>query len=612
MTYQKIEKQINDYKKDNIQKIAQLFPNVVKDGQLDFDALKEEFGEAEEAGKERYEFVWSGKADAKKTAREDIDKKTLKYSEKESKNPETTKNLYIEGDNLEVLKLLRNNYYGSIKLIYIDPPYNTGNDFVYHDRFHAGWLNMIYPRLKLARDFLREDGVIFLSIDDNEQENLKKICDEIFGRDNFVAQIIWERAYAPVNLKKHFSESHDYILCYAKNLPELSCNGLPRNAESDSRYANPDKDERGLWTSGDLSVGPVVPEKVYEITTPGGRKIMPPDGYCWRLSKETFAEYVKDNRIWFGKDGNNVPRIKRFLSEVKQGITPMTIWNCKDVGHSQEATKGLKKLFDGKAYFDYPKPVGLIERCLQLYTDKDSIVLDFFSGSATTAHAVMRLNAEDGGSRRFIMVQLPEKTRKNSIAAKDGYQTICDIGKERIRRAGDAIQKEYPDVLQDIGFKVFRVADTNLKWDNMEDKSGKADRDGAAVSENGQNPPDSPDFTTGASDADIVYELMLRQRNVPLSEALELLSDIGNRTWLYAGAYLVCLEPDISTELVNKLTELNPLPTKFIFRESAVQNGTGLKDEMLRRLENAVTKNGGAGKAADTAELISAPVCILF
>lgn len=461
----KVKKQKNNLKKDNIKKLAQLFPNVIKDGQLDYSALREELGEFEEAEKEHYEFVWAGKSAAKKTAYDDIDGKMLELVIDKSKDSETTKNLYIEGDNLEALKLLRDHYCGSVKLIYIDPPYNTGNDFVYHDsfRFHANWLNMIYPRLKIARDFLREDGVIFISIDDNEQENLKKICDEIFGRDNFVAQIVWERAFAPVNLKKHFSESHEYILCYAKNMPELSCNGLPRNAKSDSRYHNPDNDERGPWTSGDLSVGPAVPEKVYEITAPGGRKILPPSGYCWRLSRETFAEYVKDNRIWFGKDGNNVPRIKRFLSEVKRGITPMTVWKHEEVGHSQDATKRLKELFDGKAYFDYPKPVGLIERCLQLYTDKDSVVMDFFSGAATTAHAVMQLNAKDGGKRSFIMVQIPEKTPEKSIAYNDGYETICDIGRARIKRAGEKLQKEYPDAHLDTGFKTFRVTDIDMK-----------------------------------------------------------------------------------------------------------------------------------------------------
>lgn len=370
----KVQQGINDVVGDNVKKLAQLFPSAVKDGEVDFEALKEELGEFTEVDGEKYELTWAGKKNAKKLAQEDIIGKTLKFIPEDSKDADTTENLYIEGDNLEVLKLLRQNYYGAVKMIYIDPPYNTGNDFVYIDkrvqdsdesemaegnrsllgeryvrnlksqnRYHAKWLDMMYMRIKIARDFLKEDGIVFISIDDAEQDNLKKICDEIFGFDNFVAQIIWERAFSPVNLKKHFSESHDYILCYAKNILELKCNGLPRNDESNSRYANLDNDLRGPWTSGDLSVGPVIEAKVYEIVTPSGRRVLPPNGYCWRLDKETFNEYVKDNRIWFGEDGNNVPRIKRFLSEVKQGITPMTIWKYQEVGHSQEATKSLKK-----------------------------------------------------------------------------------------------------------------------------------------------------------------------------------------------------------------------------------------------------------------------------
>ena len=420
--------------------------------------------------------------------------KTLRPVKADSRDWDTTENLYIEGDNLEVLKILQESYLGKVKMIYIDPPYNTGNDFIYADdfmrtqreedremgiiddednrlvknmdtngKFHSDWCSMVYSRLMLARNLLIEDGVIFISIDDNEQENMKKMCSEAFGEDNFIAQVVWERAYSPVNLKKHFSESHDYILCYAKNIELAVCNGLPRSAEANDRYGNPDNDPRGDWKASDLSVGPIVQSKVYEIITPRGRSVLPPNGYCWRLDRKTFDTYVKDNRIWFGSDGNNVPAIKRFLSEVKQGITPMTIWKYSEVGHSQDATKRLKDLFGGKAYFDYPKPVDLIKRTLQLYSSKGSIVLDFFSGSATTAHAVMQLNAEDGGHRKFIMVQLPEKCDEASEAYKAGYKNICEIGKERIRRAGDKIQSEHPDAKLDTGFRVFRVDESNME-----------------------------------------------------------------------------------------------------------------------------------------------------
>lgn len=612
----KISKQINDRKGENIKKLARIFPDVIKDGMVDFEALKEELGEYEEAGEEKYELTWAGKKNAKKKAFEEVSGKTLKYIPEDGVDVCHTENVYIEGDNLEVLQLLHQNYYEAVKFIYIDPPYNTGNDFIYHDnyrmsrklsdigegsttplgeaytvnkdsqnRFHANWLNMMYPRLKLAKDFLSEDGVIFISIDDREQQNLKMICDEIFGNCNFLAQIIWERAYAPVNLKKHFSESHDYILCYAKNKDLVKCNGLPRSQKADNRYSNPDNDPRGVWKPGDLSVGPAIPAKVYEITTPNGRKVMPPSGYCWRLDKEKFEEYVKDNRIWFGSDGGNVPSIKRFLSEVKQGITPMTIWKYREVGHSQDATKGLKKLFGGKAYFDYPKPVDLIKRCMQLYTDDHSLILDFFSGSATTAHAAMQLNAETNGKRKYILVQLPEETNRKETAYGDGYKNICEIAKERIRRAGREIRQEYPDADPDIGFKVFRVSDTNI-ISQME------------------YTPDLADFIPAAKDPDIVYELMLRQRDVALSETLELLSDIGSRTYLYAGRYLVCLETEITAELINRLAGLKPLPMKFIFRDSAFRDDIALKDETFRRFKILIEKNAGNCKTAYTVEFI--------
>ena len=485
----------------NIEKIAALFPNCItetadENGKLkkaiNFDMLRAMLSEDIAEGDEAYEFTWVGKKAAIAEANRPI-RKTLRPCVEESVNWDSTENLYIEGDNLEVLKLLQESYLGKVKMIYIDPPYNTGNDFIYRDdfavsadeyaeesgqlddegnrlfkntdsngRFHSDWCSMIYSRLMLARNLLADDGVIFISIDDNEQENLKKICDEILGEENFIAQVIWERAYSPVNLKKHFSESHDYILCYAKTIDSVLCNGLPRSNEANDRYSNPDNDPRGDWKSSDLSVGPIVQSKVYEITTPSGRKVLPPNGYCWRLDRKTFDQYVADNRIWFGADGNNVPSIKRFLSEVKQGITPMTIWKYTEVGHSQDATKRLKELFDGKALFDYPKSVDLIKRCLQLYSDKEAYILDFFSGSATTAHAVMQLNVEDGGHRKFIMVQLPEETAEDSEAYKAGYKNICEIGKERIRRAGAKIKAETGADI-DYGFRVLKLDDTNMQ-----------------------------------------------------------------------------------------------------------------------------------------------------
>ena len=338
-------------------------------------------------------------------------------------------NIIVHGDNLEALKALLPQYEGKVKCIYIDPPYNTGNEgWVYNDNVndphirrwlgkvvgsevddltrHDKWLCMMYPRLVLLQKLLSDDGAIFISIDDIEQANLRLICDEIFGKTNFIAQVIWERAYAPVNLKKHFSESHDYILCYAKSIDKLTCNGLPRTSEANDRYSNPDNDPRGVWTSSDMTVGPVVEEKMYDIIAPSGRVLRPASGRCWLFTKERYEEMRGDNRLWFGEDGNNMPRVKKFLSEVKQGITPMTIWKYTEVGHSQDATKRLKEIFDGKAVFDYPKSVDLIKRCFELYSDKDSIILDSFAGSGTTAHAILNLNNQDGGNRRFILCEM--------------------------------------------------------------------------------------------------------------------------------------------------------------------------------------------------------------
>lgn len=512
--------------------------------------------------------------------------KTLRPCIEESKDWDNTENLYIEGDNLEVLKLLQNSYFNKVKMIYIDPPYNTGNDFIYIDdfaqnideyeeakgsfdeegnrlfkntdtngRFHSDWCSMIYPRLVLARNLLADDGVIFISIDDNEQENLKKICDEVFGEKNFIAQVIWERAYAPVNLKKHFSENHDYIICYAKDIDKAICNGLPRASEANDRYSNPDNDPRGIWKSDNLSVGPIVQSKIYEIITPGGRKVLPPEGYCWRLSKEKFKEFVKDNRIWFGKDGNNVPSIKRFLTEVKQSITPMTIWKYSEVGHSQDAKQNLKKLFDGKSFFDYPKSVELIKRCIQLYSNESSIIIDFFSGSATTAHAVMQLNAEDGGKRKFIMVQLPEKTDEKSEAFKAGYKNICEIGKERIRRAGEKIKEEAGLNGQDldIGFRVLKLDSSNMK-----DIYYSADEYDQGMLENMQS-----NTKEDRTDLDLLFGCLV-DWGLELDKPYTIKKINGHKVHIYNDGDLVaCFEKDLDMKTIDEIAKLQALRVVF-------------------------------------------------
>lgn len=583
----------------NVAKIRELFPNCVterinNEGKLehaiDFDMLKQELSDHVVDGlQERYQFTWPDKRKAILAANAPINK-TLRPCREESVDFDNTENLYIEGDNLEVLKLLQETYLGKVKMIYIDPPYNTGNDFVYNDdfkqssdeyvensgqlddegnrlvantesngRFHTDWLNMIYPRLKLAKDLLSEDGVIFISIDDNEAYNLRKVCDEIFGEENFLAQIIWERAFAPVNLKKHFSPSHDYIICYANNIDNCVCNGLKRDDSSNSRYANPDNDPRGVWTSGDLSVGPAVTEKIYEIITPSGRSVYPPSGYCWRLDKNTFFEYVKDKRIWFGENGDNVPRIKRFLSEVKQGITPMTIWRFKEVGSSQDASRNLKKLFDDKAFFEYPKSVPLIERCIQLYSNKKSLILDFFSGSATTAHAVMQLNAEDGGKRKFIMVQLQEECVENSEAYKAGYKNICEIGKERIRRAGKKIKEENPLTTQDldIGFRVLKCDSSNMEDVYFTPKE-YMDKQQSLFIDN---------IKKDRSDEDLLFDAMLKL-DTPLSSKIEKISIAGKTVYNVAQGHLMaCFDKNVTDEVITAIAK--EMPSYFVMRDSS-------------------------------------------
>ncbi|HDJ3496581.1 TPA: site-specific DNA-methyltransferase [Staphylococcus aureus] len=523
----------DDGRLSTIRALQNVLPEVFTETEMvDFDKLKEILTGNLDINNDKYNFSWNGKKKAIKLSQIPT-VATLKSSQNKSKNFDNTNNLYIEGDNLEVLKLLQKSYSGKVKLIYVDPPYNTGKDFVYKDnfedslenylkqtgqidgegnkytvnaetngRYHTDWLNMMYPRLKLARNLLSEDGVIFISISDTEQANLKKVADEIFGEKNLLAQVIWERAYSPVNLKKNFSESHDYILAYAKNASIVESNGLKRSDDANDRYSNPDNDPRGEWKSSDLSVGPAIEKNIYEIVTPSGRKTMPPSGYSWRLSKERFDEFVADNRIWFGPNGDAVPSIKRFLSEVKQTIVPMTIWKYEDVGHSQSASQYLKRLFNDKAYFSYPKPVSLIQQIVELYSNPDSIVLDFFSGSATTAEAVMRMNAEDGGSRRFIMVQLPELLAEKDVAFKDGYKTISEIAEERIRLAGDKILEENPLLVDklDTGFKVFELSNSNIKKWNPEPKDL-----------NEQFELLTNNFEKDSNPIDVVYEILLKQ-----------------------------------------------------------------------------------------------------
>lgn len=629
MENRKVSQNINNNINEQVRKLESLFPSAVKDGEVDFEALKEELGQFTEVGSEKYELTWAGKKNAKKIAQEDATGRTLKFISKDSKNVDTTENLYIEGDNLEVLKLLRQNYYGAIKMIYIDPPYNTGNDFVYNDsfameqkesdlaegivdelgekfvinnksqnRYHANWINMIYPRLKISKSLLKEDGCIFISIDENEVQNMRIICDEIFGETNLVSQLGWQKVYAPKNQARYFSNDYEFILCYAKNIERFSLGTLPRTAEMNARYKNPDNDPRGDWKPGDCVGNGVRSQGYYDVVSPSGKIFNVPQGKHWVYAQDTMKQLIDDNRIWFGKEGNSFPAVKQFLNEVG-GRKASSLLTFEDYGHTDMAKKDVIKLFPDleKVPFDTPKPVKLIKMLCKLGSGKEDIILDFFAGSATTAQSVMELNIEEESNRKFILVQLAEPLSNNEGARSIGIKTISDVAKERIRRAGEKIKQENPDAVIDIGFKVFQVADTNIKWNSLMD-AGQLDM--TQIEYN----PDLVDFMPGANDADIVYELMLHQRDVALSEPLELLSAVGNRTYLYASSFLVCLETEITEELISKLAEIDPLPIKFIFRDSAFKDDIALKDETFRRLKALVEKNAGISKIAYTVEFI--------
>ena len=583
----------------NLEALYQIAPSCfteVKDdktGELrhvvNFKTLRQLLGDnTVEDADEMYQFTWPGKQEARREAARPTTK-TLRPVVEDSVDWDHTQNLYIEGDNLEVLKLLQKSYMGKVKMIYIDPPYNTGNDFVYDDdfavsqddydlfagdvdelgnryrkntetngRFHSDWCSMMYSRLMVARSLLTEDGVIFISIDDNEQRNLKNICDEIFGSSNFIAQLIWERAYSPKNDAKYISNSHDYVLMYALDLEKFTIGRLPRTEEANARYSNPDNDPRGVWKASDMSVKTYTSSCDYKITTPSGKIVEPPAGRCWSLSAKAFAERLQDNRIWFGPNGDSTPSIKRFLSELKyEGMAPTSILFYKEVGHSQEGAKEVVSLFGNKGVFDGPKPVRLLERLIILANLKsDSIVLDFFSGSATTAHALMKMNSNKNFQCKFILVQLPEEV--NDTKKEQEYKNICEIGKERIRRAGKKIKEESPLTTQnlDTGFRVFRLADSNFE----EVKKAPAEYNQSQLDLFLNN------VKSDRTDLDLLFGAMLSW-GVQLS--LPMTSEEVDGKMIYSvndGDLVACFADDITENIVKAMADKQPL--RVLFRDS--------------------------------------------
>jgi adenine-specific DNA-methyltransferase len=593
-----------DLTAENIEKIAALFPNCITEARdengtltraVDFDQLRQELSTSiVEGPRERYHLDWPGKREALLAANAPI-AKTLRPCREESVDFDTTRNLFIEGDNLDALKLLQETYLNKVKLIYIDPPYNTGNDFIYDDdfaedtesyfersnqkdevgnrmvanteangRFHSDWLTMLYPRLRLAKNLLARDGAIFVSIADHEIYNLRMIMNEAFGADNFVATIIWQKVFSPKNSARQFSEDHDYIVVYARNAEEWKPSLLPRTGEMDARYANPDDDPRGPWTSGDLSARNFYGDGTYSVTTPSGRHLDgPPPGTYWRVSSNKLEELDRDKRIWWGADGSNVPRLKRFLSEVKTGRVPQTLWGYDEVGHTQEAKKELLAAVafpNSDSMFDTPKPTRLLKRILQLSTlpNENAVVMDFFAGSGSTMHATIALNAEDTGNRKTILVQLPEPIVPTPPSG-DAMRTIADIAKERIRRAGAKIKLESaitaPDL--DVGFRVLKIDTSNMK-DVYYAPDAIKQADLLAHLDN---------ICEDRTPEDLLFQVLVDWGvDLALPIATETLA--GKTVFFVDGnALAACFDADINEDLVKELAKRKPL--RAVFRDSS-------------------------------------------
>ncbi|WP_242841726.1 DNA methyltransferase [Desulfitibacter alkalitolerans] len=563
------------------EELKRIIPEAFKEGKIDFDILKQALGNMVDDSPEKYNLSWAGKSDCFKVIQAPSIA-TLKPSPGESINFDHTKNVIIEGDNLEVIKLLQKSYHAKVKMIYIDPPYNTGNEFVYPDnyqegldtylrltgqlndegfiissntdtngRYHSKWLNMMYPRLFLARNLLRDDGVIFVSIDDHEVHNLRMMMDEIFGEENFLASIVWQKKYASSNDAKGIPDMHDYILVYQKSA-SFSRNLLPRTEKQDKLYKYDDNDGKGRWRPDNLSVKTYSKEYDYEIINPiTGKSYYPPKGRCWVSNKATINRWINENRVFFGRDGLGAPQLKRYLSEVQDGIVPTSWWTYEDGGHNDESKKELKALFgDVGSPFDTPKPTRLVKRILTIATDgkTNDIILDFFAGSGTTAHAVMELNKEDGGNRQFILVQLPEPTDNPE------YPTIAEICKERVRRVIKKLNEEAPDTeaSMDWGFKVFKLSESNFKIWNQ---SGTPIDDEALGEQLKMfvNP-----IKPESRQEDILYELLIKS-GFDLNVKLEKLHIANETVYSVAeGKLLICLANQMDKELVKKMIELTP------------------------------------------------------
>ncbi|MBL4832226.1 MAG: site-specific DNA-methyltransferase [Aliivibrio sp.] len=589
---QKLDLTTMDIAAEKRKQLKNLFPEIFTEDKVDFDALRRVLGDIVDSSKERFGLNWPGKADCMKVIQAPS-VATLKPCREESVDFDASENLFIEGDNLEVLKLLQKSYFGQVKMIYIDPPYNTGNEFIYPDkfaenldtymeytgqkdaegrtfstnadtagRFHSNWLNMMYPRLYLAKNLLREDGVIFISIDDHEQANLKALCDQVFGEENFLGTFVWKRRSGAMDAVSNVSEDHEYILAYSRHENQL--NGIKRSFE---KYSNPDGDVRGDWISDNLSAGKPGGDTYYAIIDPStGNEFWPPKGRYWPYSSITMATKIEEGRVIFPKLSTGTPMLKRFKSEAMKAVLPVSTWieapNKKNPPQgalitplNSQATKDLKSLFGDKVFL-YPKPYQLIEELLSQGATKNSIVLDLFAGSGTTAHGVLSYNAKHNTNMKYITVQLPEPVENDSAARKIGMYTIADIGKERIRRVGAVIKAENEGSLDldgagdlDLGFKVFKLDTSNFKiWDGDANAFDEVQLDMHV------------DHIDAAAEAeDILYELLLKS-GFELTTTVERLTLADKEVFSIAdGALLICLDKNLTSAVIDAMAEADPI-----------------------------------------------------
>ncbi len=603
---ERLDMQSPDWANLNAKFIAERFPNCVVETavgiKLDFDLLKQELiNDVIEGNKERYRLEWPGKREAIVTANLPTSK-TLRPVREDSVDFDNTENLYIEGDNLEVLKLLQESYLGKIKMIYIDPPYNTGKDFVYKDnfskdakeeliesgqkdeynqrlvanpetsgRYHSDWLTMIYPRLKLARNLLMEDGVIFISIGDDEVHNLRKLCDEIFGEKNFAGNIVWQKKYGPANDAQGISDTHEHVVIYAKDIGIWSPILLDRDEKQIAAYKNPDNDKRGVWRASDLSVRTLSESCVYPIKGPDGQIHWPPNSTSWRVSESKFKEMLAENRITFGTSGKGRPMQKKFLTEVKSGITPQTWWPRDFAGDTKIARYEMKDLIP-ENIFDTPKPVLLIQRCIEI-AGESGICLDFFSGSATAAHAVLKANALNNKKRKFILVQIPELTSEKSTAYNAGYKNICEIGKERIRRAAKKIKEETGADI-DLGFRVYRLDESNMQ--DVYYKPHEYKQDSLDLFADNVKLDRTPD--------DLLAQVML-DWGLPLSLKIEQINISGKQIYKVAGDSLyACFDKGINEDFAKAIAKDAPL--RIVFRDNGFKDDTAKTNvkQLLKQL----------------------------